>query len=96
MIGHDGGEFVLFGMLTQIEEGKLYLEDDDAHIELDISKIVRKQQIQISNKKTQSIIRNMNMAYLQMVYLYWRKASMGKTMSFMLPKSVYRPQKHVT
>ncbi|CEG77121.1 hypothetical protein RMATCC62417_11918 [Rhizopus microsporus] len=38
LIGHDGGEFVLFGMLTQIEEGKLYLEDDDAHIELDISK----------------------------------------------------------
>lgn len=24
----------MFGMLTQVEEGKLHLEDEDAHIEL--------------------------------------------------------------
>ncbi|CAO3653760.1 unnamed protein product [Mucor hiemalis] len=37
LIGHDGNEFVLFGMLTQVEEGKIFLEDEDAHIELDIT-----------------------------------------------------------
>lgn len=37
LIGHDGSEFVLFGMLTQVEEGKVFLEDEDAHIELDIT-----------------------------------------------------------
>lgn len=40
MIGHDGNEFVLFGMLTQVEEGKIFLEDEDAHIELDITNAV--------------------------------------------------------
>ncbi|KAG2234620.1 hypothetical protein INT48_003428 [Thamnidium elegans] len=34
LIGHDGEEFILFGMLTQVEEGKVFLEDEDAHIEL--------------------------------------------------------------
>ncbi|KAF1802798.1 DNA polymerase alpha/epsilon subunit B-domain-containing protein [Mucor lusitanicus] len=34
LIGHDEEEFVMFGMLTQVEEGKLHLEDEDAHIEL--------------------------------------------------------------
>ncbi|KAI8349192.1 DNA polymerase alpha/epsilon subunit B-domain-containing protein [Choanephora cucurbitarum] len=34
LIGHDGEDFVLFGMLTQMEEGKIHLEDEDAHIEL--------------------------------------------------------------
>ncbi|KAI7871797.1 DNA polymerase alpha/epsilon subunit B-domain-containing protein [Spinellus fusiger] len=37
LIGHDRGYFILFGMLTQLEEGKLFLEDEDANIELDIS-----------------------------------------------------------
>ncbi|KAG1591659.1 hypothetical protein G6F48_003155 [Rhizopus delemar] len=37
LIGQDGKDFVLFGMLTQITDGKLYLEDDDAYIELDVS-----------------------------------------------------------
>ncbi|KAI8062723.1 DNA polymerase alpha/epsilon subunit B-domain-containing protein [Gongronella butleri] len=34
LIGHDTQHFTLFGMLTQLEEGKYFLEDDDAHIEL--------------------------------------------------------------
>ncbi|KAI8080717.1 DNA polymerase alpha/epsilon subunit B-domain-containing protein [Gilbertella persicaria] len=34
LIGHDEEEFVLFGMLTQMEEGKIHLEDEDAYIEL--------------------------------------------------------------
>ncbi|KAG0175875.1 DNA-directed DNA polymerase epsilon, subunit B [Apophysomyces sp. BC1021] len=37
LIGRDGGRFLLFGMLTQIEDGKLFLEDEDAHVELDVS-----------------------------------------------------------
>ncbi|KAI9355246.1 DNA polymerase alpha/epsilon subunit B-domain-containing protein [Pilaira anomala] len=34
LIGHDGEDFILFGMLTQVEEKKVFLEDEDAHIEL--------------------------------------------------------------
>ncbi|KAI9483679.1 MAG: DNA polymerase alpha/epsilon subunit B-domain-containing protein [Benjaminiella poitrasii] len=34
LIGQDGKNFVLLGMLTQLEEGKIHLEDEDAHIEL--------------------------------------------------------------
>ncbi|KAL0088647.1 DNA polymerase alpha/epsilon subunit B-domain-containing protein [Phycomyces blakesleeanus] len=37
LIGHDRGHFLLFGMLTQLEEGKIFLEDEDANIELDLS-----------------------------------------------------------
>lgn len=40
LIGRDGGNFLLFGMLTQIEDGKLFLEDEDAHVELDVSQCV--------------------------------------------------------
>ncbi|CAO3683724.1 unnamed protein product [Umbelopsis ramanniana] len=38
LIGHDNEQFLLLGMLTQIEEGKVYLEDNDAHVELDLSR----------------------------------------------------------
>ncbi|KAI8991954.1 DNA polymerase alpha/epsilon subunit B-domain-containing protein [Mycotypha africana] len=34
LIGRDKKAFVIFGMLTQLEEGKIYLEDEDANIEL--------------------------------------------------------------
>ncbi|CAO3675892.1 unnamed protein product [Umbelopsis vinacea] len=37
LIGHDNEQFLLLGMLTQIEEGKMFLEDNDAHVELDLS-----------------------------------------------------------
>ncbi|KAI9490313.1 DNA polymerase alpha/epsilon subunit B-domain-containing protein [Zychaea mexicana] len=37
LIGRDREHFLLFGMLTQLEEGKIFLEDEDAHIELDLS-----------------------------------------------------------
>jgi DNA polymerase epsilon subunit 2 len=40
LIGHDNEQFLLLGMLTQIEEGKLFLEDNDAYVELDISRCV--------------------------------------------------------
>jgi DNA polymerase epsilon subunit 2 len=40
LIGHDNEQFLLLGMLTQIEEGKVYLEDNDAHVELDLSRCV--------------------------------------------------------
>jgi DNA polymerase epsilon subunit 2 len=32
--GKKPGSYLLFGMLTQIEEGKLHLEDPDAFIQL--------------------------------------------------------------
>ncbi|KAI8141350.1 DNA polymerase alpha/epsilon subunit B-domain-containing protein [Fennellomyces sp. T-0311] len=37
LIGRDREHFLLFGMLTQLEEGKIFMEDEDAHVELDIS-----------------------------------------------------------
>ncbi|KAI9252940.1 DNA polymerase alpha/epsilon subunit B-domain-containing protein [Phascolomyces articulosus] len=37
LIGRDRDHFLLFGMLTQLEEGKVFLEDEDAHVELDLS-----------------------------------------------------------
>ncbi|KAI8379698.1 DNA polymerase alpha/epsilon subunit B-domain-containing protein [Radiomyces spectabilis] len=37
LIGHDEERFLLFGMLTQLEEGKFFLEDEDANIELNLS-----------------------------------------------------------
>ncbi|KAI8978603.1 DNA polymerase alpha/epsilon subunit B-domain-containing protein [Pilobolus umbonatus] len=40
LIGHDGKFFVLLGMLTQIEQGKIHLEDAGGHIELDLSDVV--------------------------------------------------------
>ncbi|KAI7900022.1 DNA polymerase alpha/epsilon subunit B-domain-containing protein [Cokeromyces recurvatus] len=40
LIGQDGKNFVLFGMLTQLEEGKIHLEDEDAHIELVLDKAI--------------------------------------------------------
>ena len=40
LIGHDNEQFLLLGMLTQIEEGKMFLEDNDAHVELDLSQCV--------------------------------------------------------
>lgn len=42
---------MLFGMLTQITDGKLYLEDDDAYIELDVSQSVM-------NQTKNSLLRN--------------------------------------
>ncbi|CAO3616529.1 unnamed protein product [Cunninghamella blakesleeana] len=37
LLGQDGDNFTLFGMLTQLEEGKIFLEDEDANIQLDLS-----------------------------------------------------------
>ncbi|RKO84072.1 DNA polymerase alpha/epsilon subunit B-domain-containing protein, partial [Blyttiomyces helicus] len=36
--GSPTGQYLLFGMLTQMEEGKYHLEDPDAYIELDFSR----------------------------------------------------------
>lgn len=41
LIGHDNERFLLFGMLTCMDDGKIYLEDDDGHIQLDLSNCVR-------------------------------------------------------
>ncbi|KAJ2552087.1 DNA-directed DNA polymerase epsilon, subunit B [Coemansia sp. RSA 1933] len=37
--GRDGEHFLLFGMLSQLEEGKLFLEDKAGSIELDLSQM---------------------------------------------------------
>ncbi|KAI9304710.1 DNA polymerase alpha/epsilon subunit B-domain-containing protein [Cunninghamella echinulata] len=37
LLGQDGDNFTLFGMLTQLEEGKIFLEDEDANIQLNLS-----------------------------------------------------------
>jgi hypothetical protein len=59
-------------MLTQVEEGKIHLEDEDAHIELDFSNAVS---FSWSGNTFISLIfsvanRNMNTDYLQTVLLY--------------------------
>ncbi|KAJ1675615.1 DNA-directed DNA polymerase epsilon, subunit B [Spiromyces aspiralis] len=38
--GREGDNFLLFGMLAQLEEGKVYLEDKDGSVELDLSQVV--------------------------------------------------------
>jgi DNA polymerase epsilon subunit 2 len=40
LIGHDEEDFLIFGMLTQLEEGKIHLEDEDATIELVLNNAV--------------------------------------------------------
>ncbi|KAJ1734688.1 DNA-directed DNA polymerase epsilon, subunit B [Coemansia sp. Benny D160-2] len=40
--GRDGEHFLLFGMLSQLEEGKLFLEDKAGSIELDLSEMKSK------------------------------------------------------
>ncbi|KAI9175639.1 DNA-directed DNA polymerase epsilon, subunit B [Blastocladiella emersonii ATCC 22665] len=35
--GNEGREYVLFGMLTRLEEGKVFLEDSSGFVELDLS-----------------------------------------------------------
>ncbi|ORX58322.1 hypothetical protein DM01DRAFT_254213 [Hesseltinella vesiculosa] len=37
LIGHDTERFTLFGMLTQLEENRYHLEDDDGNIELNLA-----------------------------------------------------------
>jgi DNA polymerase epsilon subunit 2 len=37
LTGQRPGSYLLFGMLTQMQEGKYHLEDPDAYIELDFS-----------------------------------------------------------
>lgn len=42
----------MFGMLTQVEEGKLHLEDEDAHIELIMQEAVSRIGIADQNRVT--------------------------------------------
>jgi DNA polymerase epsilon subunit 2 len=37
LAGRVGESFLLFGMLSQLEEGKLFLEERDGSVELDVS-----------------------------------------------------------
>ncbi|KAJ3006469.1 DNA polymerase epsilon subunit 2 [Thoreauomyces humboldtii] len=39
--GHKPGDYLLFGMLTQVEEGRYHLEDPDALIELELNNVAR-------------------------------------------------------
>lgn len=41
--GRDGEHFLLFGMLSQLEEGKLFLEDKAGSVELDFSALTARQ-----------------------------------------------------
>ncbi|CAO3594701.1 unnamed protein product [Absidia cylindrospora] len=40
LMGRGAYVFTIFGMMTQLDEGKIFLEDEDAHIELDLSTVV--------------------------------------------------------
>lgn len=40
LLGREGEQFLLFGMLTQLQEGKVHLEDANGSIELDLSACV--------------------------------------------------------
>lgn len=41
LLGRQGGHFLIFGLLTRMEDGALYLEDLDDKVELDLSEAVR-------------------------------------------------------
>lgn len=62
----------MFGMLTQVEEGKLHLEDEDAHIELIMNEAVGIfDSIDTElNIHAICIYRDMITGYLQMVRSY--------------------------
>lgn len=62
----------MFGMLTQVEEGKLHLEDEDAHIELIMNEAVGIFDFIDTklNIHATCIFRDMIMGYLQMVHSY--------------------------
>ncbi|KAI9311856.1 DNA polymerase alpha/epsilon subunit B-domain-containing protein [Dichotomocladium elegans] len=38
LIGRDREHFLLFGMMTQLEDGKVFLEDEDANVQLNLSR----------------------------------------------------------
>lgn len=40
LLGRQGGHFLIFGLLTRLEDGALYLEDLDDKVELDLSDAV--------------------------------------------------------
>ncbi|KAJ3225795.1 DNA polymerase epsilon subunit 2 [Clydaea vesicula] len=42
LIGCQGNEFLIFGMLTEMVEGKIHLEDPDAYVELSFNEISEK------------------------------------------------------
>jgi hypothetical protein len=66
LIGHDEEEFILFGMLTQVEEGKMHLEDEDAHIELVFYQTVSTLLDEILWAVLTALGRQMTMGYSQM------------------------------
>ncbi|KAJ1915824.1 DNA-directed DNA polymerase epsilon, subunit B [Mycoemilia scoparia] len=39
--GRDEESFILFGMLSQLEEGKMFLEDKDRNVELDLTQVLQ-------------------------------------------------------
>lgn len=41
-MGREAQVFTIFGMMTQLDEGKIFLEDEDAHIELNLEAVVKK------------------------------------------------------
>lgn len=41
LLGRQGGHFLIFGLLTRLQDGALYLEDLDDKVELDLSDAVR-------------------------------------------------------
>lgn len=41
LLGRQGGHFLIFGLLTRMEDGELYLEDLDDKVKLDLSDAVR-------------------------------------------------------
>lgn len=43
LLGRYGESFLLFGMLTQMGDGRYYLEDPDAHVQLDLSETIPSQ-----------------------------------------------------
>jgi DNA polymerase epsilon subunit 2 len=41
-MGREAQVFTIFGMMTQLDEGKIFLEDEDAHIELNLEAVVKR------------------------------------------------------
>lgn len=41
LLGRQGGHFLIFGLLTRMEDGEFYLEDLDDKVKLDLSEAVR-------------------------------------------------------
>lgn len=57
LLGRQGGHFLIFGLLTRMEDGALYLEDLDDKVELDLSEAVSALSLQFHSSAADPCLR---------------------------------------